>query len=755
MKSNYFMNKVVLGPCLSVCALILQLLSVHAAPVNMSDQEFTALTGSYVEDAFCVQSHDDENLHNWMEKVAKIQLRVNVEKYTADLVKKIMKPVTVSSNKQKYRKIKIKLNGTDCWMSGKYRLTGDLFHHAGVKREILHSIKVKITDGRIDNILKFKLLAPKTRAGKFEVLNYVIHKNLGLLAPRTSLVEVQIGGQLYEAIFQEDVNEQLLEHNNLHEVILMEADEGYIPFDTPRIINKNLTKNDQFKDISSYALEKLGQVFQSTSKYNMEMGVDSPLFLDFIPEKSRNEFIYFHLLNFSLNSTGGLTTHDSRIIFDHISRRYRPIYYDGHANGRTPKVSDLNFDIPDDIQFRLLKNLKSLDLIKLKSDLNDLGAQFSIKELQKVLNDSIEFIEATKNTSHEPYVPVETSKILLDYEQIEEKSKQLIKKHNISSLQVSWMIDETELEKCVYHKNEKNCNKETLNVNQKLVYQPEIRSLDQGVFLHGLSSESLVTPYFQELVFNTLTLLGTGTTIEHTNNLELSVNEDAKTITVTSNNISASTSQIRVSGGVLNDWEFVVKKGVFLGYEKQAGTRASKFGLTGCITFNDLNVKSLKVHIQDSMCEDAIHFVRTKGHIESVTVINTLADAIDADFSDLIFDNLDIFEAGNDCVDFSAGTYQIIKNKFHNCGDKGVSAGEGSIVVLDNSEIRGALIGIVSKDESSVVFKKARLLNVDVCLAVYKKKQQYGTARLVGEDLVCTSEKYFQQNGSYLNYKMN
>ena len=354
------MNKIVLGTYFLICVFVVQLSSVHAFPANMSDQEFTALTGSNVEDASCIQSHDDESSQNWKEKVAKIQLRVNVEKYSSDVLEKIRersKIITVTSNEQKYRKIKIKLNGIDCWMSGKYRLTGDLYDHVGVKREILHSIKVKITDGRIDNILKFKLLAPKTRAGKFEVLNYVIHKNLGLLAPRTSLVEVQIGGQLYEAIFQEDVNEQLLEHNNLHEVILMEADEGYIPFDTPRIINKNLTKNDQFKDISSYALEKLGQVFQSTSKYNMEMGVDSPLFLDFIPEKSRNEFIYFHLLNFSLNSTGGLSTHDSRIVFDHISRRYRPIYYDGHANHRTPKVSDLNFDIPDDIRFRLLKIL--------------------------------------------------------------------------------------------------------------------------------------------------------------------------------------------------------------------------------------------------------------------------------------------------------------------------------------------------------------------------------------------------------------
>ena len=104
------MNKIVLGPCLFVCAFILQLLSAHAFPANMSDQEFTALTGSYVEDASCVQSHDDESSQNWKEKVSKIQLRLNVEKYSVDVVKKLMKQKKVSSNEQKYRKIKIKLN---------------------------------------------------------------------------------------------------------------------------------------------------------------------------------------------------------------------------------------------------------------------------------------------------------------------------------------------------------------------------------------------------------------------------------------------------------------------------------------------------------------------------------------------------------------------------------------------------------------------------------------------------------------------
>lgn len=746
---------------LSLClyVFILQFFYSHALAATMSEKEFTALTGSEVEDVFCIGSQVDENLHNWWEKVENIKLEMNAEKYLGDTLKKtknnikdiVKKNRGVSSLKAKYRKIKIKLNGSDCWMSGKYRLTGDMKDHVGTHDEIIHSIKVKLTSGKIDNILKFKLFAPKARMGKLEVLNFVIHQKLDLLAPRTALVNVQIGGQSYRAMFQEDISEKLLEYNNLHDAMLLEGDEGYVPFNFPKIINKSFVSNQKFRDISIYALEELGRSYQLTSIINNEKQIDSPLFLDLLPASSREELIYFHLLNFSLNNSYGLTLDDSRFVFDHISRQYHPIYYDGHARDIMSKVSDINFDIPDDIQFRLLKNLEAIDLSELTSELNDLGAQFLKREVQQIMSEAIRFVKAAKGKKAS-YELEDQLKKLNDYGLIDTQALELMSKNNLESLQVSWMLSASELERCVYRESGKRCVQEVLNANQKLAPQLESQSLRSGIFLHGLSGESLVIPYFQELASNTLTLLGTGTTIEHTSNLELSVNVDTKTVIVNSRDINASTSQIKVSGGILDGWEFLVKKGVFLGYEKYPGTRASKFGLTGCITFNDLIVKSLKVHMQDSKCEDSIHFVRAKGDIESITVKNALADAIDADFSDLTFSNLIISDAGNDCVDFSAGTYQIARNKFQNCGDKGVSAGEGSNVVLGNSEIRDALIGIVAKDGSTVVVKETNLFNVDVCLAVYKKKQEHGTARLDVKKIHCTSDKYFKQDGSLLSF---
>lgn len=738
---------------LFLCALILQIAIVDDVTANMSNEEFTKQTDSKVEDAFCVGSHADKNSLGWSEKITNIQLKMNVENYLSNTLKKVKNDIKnieneVSTNKSKYQKIKIKLNGTDCWMSGKYRLTGDLGDHFGIHNEIIHSIKVKLNNGKINNILKFKLFTPTSRRGKLEVLNTVIHQKLGLLAPRTALINVQIGGQSYKAIFQEDISEQLLEHNDLHASILLEGHEGYLPFNTPKIINRSFVANEQFKDISIYALEKLGRGYQYTAIINNEKKIDSPIFLNFLPVSSQKEFIYFHLLNFSLNSAYGLTLDDSRFVYDHISRRYHPIYYDGHA-GEISKVSDINFGIPDDIQSRLLKDLMSLNLIKLETELNTLGAQFSIEELHQIKSEAINFIKSTqgKKTSHDP------EKKLFKTNFIQQAALEIMHKNNLSSLQVSWMLNATKFKKCIYSANKKSCVQESLN-NQKLIPQLETQSLNSGIFLHGLSEEPLDAPYFQELAINTLTLLGTGTTIEHTSNLELSVDVSSKTVIVSSKYKNALTSQIKVSNGILDGWEFIIEKGVFLGYEKHPDTRASKFGLTGCITFNDVIIRSLNVQMQETMCEDSIHFVRTKGDIESITISKAFSDAIDADFSDLVFSNLIISDAGNDCVDFSAGTYQIIKSEFNNCGDKGLSAGEDSKVVLGNSEIRGALIGIVAKDGSTVAVREANLFDVGVCLAAYKKKQEYGVARLDVKKIRCSSDKYFMQNGSHLSYQL-
>ena len=86
-----------------------------------------------------------------------------------------------------------------------------------------------------------------------------------------------------------------------------------------------------------------------------------------------------------------------------------------------------------------------------------------------------------------------------------------------------------------------------------------------------------------------------------------------------------------------------------------------------------------------------------------------------------------------------------------NCGDKGISAGESSKVSIDTIEINNALIGVVSKDGSIVLVDQAKIYETKLCLAVYRKKQEYGGGHLSLNTIDCPSNIIYKQKYSYLN----
>lgn len=202
--------------------------------------------------------------------------------------------------------------------------------------------------------------------------------------------------------------------------------------------------------------------------------------------------------------------------------------------------------------------------------------------------------------------------------------------------------------------------------------------------------------------------------------------------------VEEKTSQIKISGGEIKNWNFFISKNLELGYKQDGISRASKLGLTGCITFSDIKVQDISLVIEDTNCEDGLHFVRVTGNIRNVSIINSYSDAIDADFSILAFENINIENAGNDCIDLSQGKY-LIKNMTNTkCGDKGVSAGEKSFVTLNNVKVNTAAIAIASKDSSIINIKKANINNSKVCLASYRKKQEFRKGQIIfGPALNC------------------
>ena len=113
-------------------------------------------------------------------------------------------------------------------------------------------------------------------------------------------------------------------------------------------------------------------------------------------------------------------------------------------------------------------------------------------------------------------------------------------------------------------------------------------------------------------------------------------------------------------------------------------------------------------------------------------------------------------ESDNDCIDLSAGKYEIKQFNVSACADKGLSVGEKAVVFIDDFVANGATIAAAVKDSSFLSIGSASIDSVQTCFAAYRKKQEFDGARLVLEDGVpaaCTPDKILIQPGSEMTIR--
>ena len=120
--------------------------------------------------------------------------------------------------------------------------------------------------------------------------------------------------------------------------------------------------------------------------------------------------------------------------------------------------------------------------------------------------------------------------------------------------------------------------------------------------------------------------------------------------------------------------------------------------LTGAVTIYESDVTIDHLHIKGNHCEDGLNVIRSVFNISNCMIEGTKSDGFDADFCTGVFGQSTFKNTGNDCVDFSGSEVTISDITIINSGDKGISAGERSKLVLQNIAIDGALTGLASKE---------------------------------------------------------
>ena len=119
--------------------------------------------------------------------------------------------------------------------------------------------------------------------------------------------------------------------------------------------------------------------------------------------------------------------------------------------------------------------------------------------------------------------------------------------------------------------------------------------------------------------------------------------------------------------------------------------------LTSTLTIIDSSLDGVSIFVYGGLFEDSLNIIRSKGYIKKIYITNSFQDAIDFDFSNLLIDQVDVSQSGNDCLDLSSGEYFFKKVNLKGCKDKGVSTGEQSKVIIEDLLIKDSYIGLVSK----------------------------------------------------------
>jgi hypothetical protein len=170
-------------------------------------------------------------------------------------------------------------------------------------------------------------------------------------------------------------------------------------------------------------------------------------------------------------------------------------------------------------------------------------------------------------------------------------------------------------------------------------------------------------------------------------------------------------------------------------FDNLANPSHGAWKLTGAVTFYESPVDIRSTVFRNIRAEDGLNIVRSEFLVDSSLFSECMSDAFDGDFVDGTVRASVFRSPGNDGLDFSGSAVRLDDLAVVDAGDKGLSAGEASRVTATDISITGAVVGVAAKDLSEVSLTKVSLSRCRTGFAVYRKKSEFGPARIEVDSL--------------------
>ncbi len=661
--------------------------------------------------------------------------------------------------KKKYKAdVAIKYPFGKCKYKAKIWQNGDWKDHINYDGSGIHtSLNVKLEEGNIMNAVKFKLLIPDTRNGLNEILGALILRNLGFIAPESFETKVNINDNKSIMIFQEDSQKELLERNLRREGPIFEGDEsilwgGY----------KNNNNVMFFQEVSLSRVINWKWFLKGNSSQLMTLDAFKDLQYSYLPKQRKDKVItpnfrknrtfedYYFLMTV-MNGSHGLAPHNRKFYFNALDNSFEPIYYDGNFKlekelKHNEKWSNFDNAFSSGYKFPYTKDFKSEHFLeKIKTDfksrvirLDNKKSNFINKSLINISR-NIEILNKYLKKLEKQNLPTTDknySRLLFDsISKNKGVDQKIITSYKINDQYVDITLDNNDTERLSLIKFSKLISKNKYN-DMRYIFLPKITKAEKIKDLIEINSNVLDGK------------------IIYTRDIKFDLDKKNKIINI---------KQLGANGWTLfkdvklNQWSinFEGKKNINKNRDLSKTQRFNKYGITGCLNFYKTDFNKSSIKINNGMCEDSLNIIKSNGLINSIYVNDAYQDAIDLDFSKLTIKNIQVDTAGNDCFDVSGGVYRLNNGTFKTCQDKALSIGEKSQFKSEDILIDNSYIGISVKDFSKASLNNLNINNNKVCIEAKQKKQEFGGAEIVVNNLKCEKGINSIDSNSSIEVKKN
>jgi len=154
------------------------------------------------------------------------------------------------------------------------------------------------------------------------------------------------------------------------------------------------------------------------------------------------------------------------------------------------------------------------------------------------------------------------------------------------------------------------------------------------------------------------------------------------------------------------------------------------WAVSGAVNFYNAPVEIAHSSFTNNRSEDALNIIKTNFTMDDVVFSNTQSDAFDGDFVTGSIRNCLFTDLGNDAIDISGSKIHLENIEIKRAGDKGLSAGEKSMMTGKNIKIYDSEIAVASKDDSELTISNILLDGNELCFTAFQKKPEFGPAIL-------------------------